>query len=235
MTNAYLVVKELDKYQHYKDRNIVWIKWYISNADKEFDSLPAASKWLFVGLIGLGCKCNNQVPYDLEWLHKELAYKEPIKLFEKYIDTLIDSKLIDKCYQLAMPIDKIDKIDIYSGADQPTPQLNSNSKLSSKDITLSEFNDFCTQSIEFLNQETGRKYNPKERYITALLKARSDEGRTLRDVKLVIASKCQDWLKDEKMQRYLRPTTLFNQTKFAEYLVEGEQKLQKEKEKNNEF
>jgi hypothetical protein len=33
----------------------------------------------------------------------------------------------------------------------------------------------------------------------------------------VIAKKCREWLHDEHMNEYLRPATLFNRTKFAQY------------------
>lgn len=104
MPEDYLEVKNLDKYQHYKDRHLIWIKWYIKDIDKIFDSLPAASKWLYVGIIGIACRCDNKVTRDVEWLHKELAYKEKTGDFKKYLNILIDSKLIEVRYQSAEPI-----------------------------------------------------------------------------------------------------------------------------------
>jgi len=54
------------------------------------------------------------------------------------------------------------------------------------------------------------------------LRARFNEGRTVKDCIDVIDKKVKDWLDDEKMYKFLRPSTLFNPTKFENYLNELE-------------
>jgi uncharacterized phage protein (TIGR02220 family) len=79
--------------------------------------------------------------------------------------------------------------------------------------------DQCIQVLEFLNLKTGRRYRPVPaniRFIAARLK----EGASVQDMKCVIALKCREWRDDQVMSKYLRPATLFNATKFAQY--EGE-------------
>ena len=39
-------------------------------------------------------------------------------------------------------------------------------------------------------------------------------------MRAVVVRKCRDWAADEKMEPYLRPATLFNATKFAQYVGE---------------
>lgn len=70
--------------------------------------------------------------------------------------------------------------------------------------------------LEFLNAKTGRNYRPVFANLEPIV-ARLKEGFTVQDVKTVIARKCRDWMHDDKMALYLRPATLFNRTKFAQY------------------
>lgn len=73
------------------------------------------------------------------------------------------------------------------------------------------------QIILYLNGKADKHYKsttPKTiREINALLK----EGFTINDFKVVIDTKCDEWLNDKKMNQYLRPDTLFG-TKFESYL-----------------
>jgi uncharacterized phage protein (TIGR02220 family) len=69
--------------------------------------------------------------------------------------------------------------------------------------------------IDYLNNKAGTQY----RYVNSsrkLIDARLKEF-TKQDMFEVIAKKCDEW-KGTEMARYLRPSTLFNATKFEEYL-----------------
>ena len=74
--------------------------------------------------------------------------------------------------------------------------------------------------INYLNEKTGRSYSAKNDSTLDLLRARFNEGRTVKDFITVIDKKVEDWLTDDKMNRYLRPSTLFNRTNFENYLNE---------------
>ncbi len=73
--------------------------------------------------------------------------------------------------------------------------------------------------IFYLNKKTGKHYKVKTPKTVRLIRARLKEGFTVEDFKAVIEKKCDDWLGNEKMERYLRPETLFG-TKFEGYLNE---------------
>lgn len=80
-------------------------------------------------------------------------------------------------------------------------------------------NGFKPQAIEvlnFLNTKTGRNYQPVEANLK-LIAARLKEGASVSDCRAVVAKKAREWGTDEKMEQYLRPATLFNATKFAQY------------------
>lgn len=78
--------------------------------------------------------------------------------------------------------------------------------------------------LQFLNAKTGKRFREVDstlRMIAARLKG--DGKSTAVDVqtcKSLIARKAREWMPDEKMQKYLRPETLFNRTKFESYLGE---------------
>lgn len=73
--------------------------------------------------------------------------------------------------------------------------------------------------LEFLNQKTGRVYRPVDANLK-LITARLHSGATVMDCRQVIAKKTREWKGDPKMAEYLRPATLFNATKFEQYLGE---------------
>ena len=71
--------------------------------------------------------------------------------------------------------------------------------------------------VSHLNQKAGTNYRPTTPKTKTAIHARLSEGFTVDDFKTVIDKKCGEWLGDEKMERYLRPETLFG-TKFEGYL-----------------
>jgi uncharacterized phage protein (TIGR02220 family) len=75
--------------------------------------------------------------------------------------------------------------------------------------------------VDYLNTKAKTNYKPSTKKTQALIKARYNEGFTLEDFKQVIDKKTNEWLRDSKMNRYLRPETLFG-TKFESYLNQKE-------------
>lgn len=71
--------------------------------------------------------------------------------------------------------------------------------------------------VSYLNEKAGTKYRASSAKTKTVIHARLAEGFTVEDFKTVIDKKCADWLGDEKMEKYLRPETLFG-TKFEGYL-----------------
>ena len=70
--------------------------------------------------------------------------------------------------------------------------------------------------IAFLNEKAGRRYR-ENRVNLDFIKARLKDGATVTECRQVIVKKCREWKGDAKMELYLRPATLFNRTKFAQY------------------
>ena len=101
-----------------------------------------------------------------------------------------------------------------------TINKNDNNVKNEKKDTLSSR---CALIISYLNEKTGRNekgqtpFDPKK--AVSYLRARFNEGRTVKDCIDVIDIKLKDWLNDEKMFEFLRPSTLFNKTKFENYIT----------------
>lgn len=81
--------------------------------------------------------------------------------------------------------------------------------------------------ILYLNQVAGTRFDPGNKANVRLVKARYHEGRTIDDFKSVVDKKASQWLTDEKMSQYLRPSTLFSATNFESYLNERQEVKEK--------
>lgn len=71
-------------------------------------------------------------------------------------------------------------------------------------------------AIDYLNKTCDTAYRHVESNVK-LARARLKEGASLDEIKQVIDAKAKEW-KGTNQARYLRPETLFNATKFAQYV-----------------
>ena len=100
-------------------------------------------------------------------------------------------------------------------AEAPTREEKRREEKKKKNNTVRHTPDVL-QLLQFLNEKTGRNYQPVRANIELIL-ARLKDGASVDDCRAVIAKKCREWATDDKMRFYLRPATLFNRTKFAQY------------------
>ena len=82
--------------------------------------------------------------------------------------------------------------------------------------------------VSYLNEKTGKKFRPTDS-VARLIRGRLKEGYTEEDFRKVIDTKTSQWLKDEKMKKYLQPSTLFAPSHFQNYLNEEGKKEEKPK------
>jgi uncharacterized phage protein (TIGR02220 family) len=73
--------------------------------------------------------------------------------------------------------------------------------------------------LDFLNHKTGRNYQPGDANMK-LIVGRLRDGATEDQIRAVIGLRTAKWKGDPEMDEYLRPATLFNRTKFAQYVGE---------------
>ena len=89
---------------------------------------------------------------------------------------------------------------------------------SALDSNQSERNAQISEVISHLNAVCGTSYRPNAETSRKYIGARLSEGYTVADCIRVIDNMAAQWLHDERMRRYLRPTTLFRPEKFEGYL-----------------
>lgn len=77
----------------------------------------------------------------------------------------------------------------------------------------------AVEVLQFLNKKTGRAYRPAPANL-GLIVQRMRDGASTDDLRAVIAMKVREWKGNEKMAQYLRPATLFDRTKFEQYVGE---------------
>jgi uncharacterized phage protein (TIGR02220 family) len=132
---------------------------------------------------------------------------------------------------------KLTGSDLFAPRPQETGQKGEKSKgageMSGKEEKAektAKSRDITAIVITFLNEKTGRKYEITN-VVKEMVLARISEGYRVDDLLLVIAHKCRQWGKDEKMRPYLRPSTLFRRSHFGEYLAEAKEAMEKEAKK----
>lgn len=103
------------------------------------------------------------------------------------------------------------------------------SKVKSKDnyvkntLVKDNINSIAEDVINYLNELVGVNYNYRSISILNLIERRINEGYEASDLKKVIKRKYYEW-KDTEYEKYLRPSTLFNDNRFDEYLNQKDNK-----------
>ena len=88
--------------------------------------------------------------------------------------------------------------------------------------------------ISYLNEKTNKHFMPKNKQTVKFINGRLSEGYSKEDLKAVIDNRVEKWLNDEKMNEYLRPSTLFRPSKFEAYyndVLSMREKANSEREK----
>ena len=75
--------------------------------------------------------------------------------------------------------------------------------------------------IDHFNSVTGQKLKASTKSHSQNISARLSEGHSVEDLKMVIDSKFAEWSTDKKMAQYIRPSTLFQDSKFNGYLQQA--------------
>jgi len=218
---TYLGVKNLEKYQHYKDRDPKWVKLYYSILDDEaFIFLDEIDRCRYMTCLVLASRTNNKIPAEPAYLKKVMRLDRAPDL-----SRLISCGLLYTYDPSSSCLDKD-----YTNAPVPNGSLLSSPLVSSSSLSGSEEGkesekgerNYLAESKEvlaFLNEKSGKKYREVGVNLD-LIVSRLKSGVTAQQCKTLVMRKVRDWGTDEKMSRFLRPETLFNRTKFEAYLAE---------------
>ena len=83
----------------------------------------------------------------------------------------------------------------------------------------------CITIFVELNDLTGSKFRPEGSALAMLMQRLAQSDVTADGVLQMVRRQVKLWKDDPKMSQFLRPTTLFNQTKFNEYYAAREQPI----------
>jgi uncharacterized phage protein (TIGR02220 family) len=103
------------------------------------------------------------------------------------------------------------------GSDSHPTNYNTKNTL----ITKDHIEDLINEVIDYLNTKAEKSFRKETEAHRKHIRGRIDEGRELTDFKKVIDIKVKQW-KGGKMDKYLRPQTLFIPGHFDAYLNEKE-------------
>ena len=206
-----LKIKNWKNFQHFKDRRPPWIKVHRDILDDYDINMISSDAFKLLVQLWLLASEDDKVEGNLPPI-EQICYRLRIEK-HKCLKLLkeLDSFLISECYQDDITsISKVYTRDRDRGRDREEFMSSKNH---------STYHSASKEILQFLNEKTGRNYQPVDANLN-FIKARLKEGATERQIRQVIAKKCREWDGDEKMMLYLRPATLFNKTKFAQYVGE---------------
>lgn len=106
-----------------------------------------------------------------------------------------------------------------------TETENSNRKCAEEENAQKEKIPY-KEIMDYFNKQLNRKFTHNREATQDLIRARWNEGFRVDDFKRVVDNKVH-WVDDEKMDKYLRPETLFSNKHFESYLNEKPQQEQR--------
>lgn len=183
-----------------------------------------ASNEYFANQYGVGKSTIQNWLKSLEekgYIYREVKYKEGSREIEaRYIRILGGGNLENRVTPHP---------EIYQ--DNNTLFNNTNNILSGSEEPLSSNNQNLEKIpykkiIDHLNQLTNSKFSYKSSSNQKYIKARWNEGNDLDDFMAVIDLKVDQWINDNDMRKYLRPSTLFSAKNFENYKAESAMRKQ---------
>lgn len=118
----------------------------------------------------------------------------------------------------AIGCDRINKMrsDAIDANTNTKTETGTDTKTGTDTESVPDPSSLSSELIRYLNEKTGSSYRPS-RADRARIQNLLKTGYTPNQLRTVIDKKCAEWLGDDKMRSFLRPSTLFGD-KFDEYL-----------------
>lgn len=199
----YFRVKNWESFQHYKDRNPPWIKLHREIlSSRTWVMLDDDKKALAVACMLLAACNDNKVPLDPEYVMRVAYLKKKPDL-----QPLVDTDFIEIIEE---------NKNALADASKPEQKQAEFRPEESREEKINVRLEDAKRVIDRLNEKTGSRYRHVDANIN-FVRARFEEGYSVDDCFAVIDAKAAEWLGKPEFEKYLRPETLFNKTKFAGY------------------
>lgn len=195
-------IKDWDDFQHFKDRDPIWIKLYRKLLDNiEWHKLSGDDAKGLVMLWLLASEKNGALP-DIQ----EIAFRLRItEIKAKQLVTKLSYWLILSDESLISDIDQDDALEKRRERDREEKKKKREKVVIAKN------------ALEYLNNKAGKKFRDTDANLSFILE-RIKEGYELADFKKAVDNQVVEWGGDEKMNKFLRPSTLFQKSKFDSYV-----------------
>ena len=161
--------------------------------------------------------CANKIYADLPDLHFLADFYAKYSTY--YFLEAPSKPLASKEKEKKKDNNKEKKIFMSGKPDVSTLKNSDNEKSKTQKQDHAQLKSQAMEVLNFLNEKTGRGYRPGAINLNFIM-ARLKSGASVMDCRQIIAKKNREWKGDTKMAEYLRPATLFNATKFEQYLGE---------------
>ena len=160
-------------------------------------------------------------------------FNEPNQTISRKIKKLEDNNYIaveykKEGYRVANRVIRLTKL-LNADYQNCEPPINKNVKennISNKNIKENN-KEIIKEIIDYLNSKGGTSFKENNKKTVSLINARLNQGYTVDDFKDVIWRKYLDWVDEpykfangQMSDTYFRPSTLFNETNFENYLQE---------------
>lgn len=104
---AYLSVKNLHKYQHYKKRNPPWVKLHRNFwMDDKINELTIPEKLLFLGCLTLASEQDNRFVNNPRYLTKRLGFPITTKMLQTLLDLTLLCSVSEDSVSLSLSLSK---------------------------------------------------------------------------------------------------------------------------------
>lgn len=221
---ARLAVKGWAEFQHYKHRSPPWIKLHRGLLDNyDYQTMQLASRAL-APMFWLLASESADGTFDADPVKLSFRLRTTEKIVASSLSELIDKGFLvdaseplaerkqDACLETERETEKETESTLLGKPNDEAPEEK-------KKREAKERRESAKRIIDFLNKKTGRAYQHSDVFIEMIC-ARLMDGATEQDCKSIIARKYMEWGSDEVMSKYVRPQTLFNRSKFANYVGE---------------
>ncbi len=195
-------IKDWDQFQHFKDRNPIWIKLYRTLLDDiEWHKLSGDEAKALVMIWLLASEKKGELPEA-----KEIAFRMRITESKaKQILTNLSHYVIQSDDSLISDIDQTDALEKRRERDREEKRKKREQFAIAKNI------------LEYLNSKAGKKFRDTETNLSFIL-GRMKEGYKTTDFQQAVDNQVSEWGNDVKMNKFLRPSTIFQKSKFDGYV-----------------
>jgi uncharacterized phage protein (TIGR02220 family) len=200
-------IKDWEKFQHYKDRDPHWVKLYRKLLDDiEWHKLSGDDAKTLVMLWLLASEELGDLPEV-----QEIAFRLRIS----------ETKLQQALPRLSHWLVQGDTVPL-SEPEQKASLEKEKEKRRERDRERKRVVAVSASVIKYLNDRANKNYRQTDTNKEPIL-ARLKEGYVLEDFHKAIDNQVREWGSDEKMNKFLRPSTLFQKSKFDGYVNNTQQ------------